>query len=153
MARYTKKFIEARFELAMRELGLATGPLYVDRKAQVGNHFIDHQPAYGGYQIRMMCSEGGGQSCPFGMERHSASEFVALLSGLIYAADTLNDQRRPYVAAVSALMDTARATAETCSLAQQHLKAPKGNIAGQLEEAHRRLEAAADLVTAKAKGE
>lgn len=89
--RYTKKFIEARFESAMKAIGLPTGETYIKGISgqyipNVGVYFIDHAPGYGGYRIAKM-HENGAESTPFGMDRKTASEFVALLTGILYAAD------------------------------------------------------------------
>jgi hypothetical protein len=87
--RYTRKFIEARFEIAMKAVGLPTGPSWIDGKAQIGICSIDYAAVYGGYTIRMIANAGGGESSPFGQERHKASEFVALLTGIIRASEII----------------------------------------------------------------
>lgn len=87
--RYTRKFIEARFEIAMKAVGLPTGKLYVEGKAQIGVCFVDYAPVYGGYEIRQIANEGGAQGQPFGSQRYKASEFVALLTGIIRASEII----------------------------------------------------------------
>lgn len=92
--RYSRKFIEARFSMAMDALGVPHGETWAGDeqgkcRANVGTYFIDHNSVYGGYQICMMFNEGGGRSCPFGMERHNAGAFVAMLTGIIESARIL----------------------------------------------------------------
>lgn len=90
--RYTKKFLQARFELAMNALRLDTGECYTRQpdgkfKANVGVHFVDYYPIGGGYRISVIANEGGAESHFGGMsERYSASEFKAYLDGIIAAA-------------------------------------------------------------------
>lgn len=96
--RYTRKFIQARFAMAMEALGVPHGPAYSPKPdggytANVGTYFVDHNSVYGGYQICRMANEAGGESLPFGMGRHSASEFVALLDGVINAASIMKEGR------------------------------------------------------------
>ena len=55
-------------------------------KAIVGVHFIDFNRIHGGYTIRRIANAQGRESSPFGMQRHNAAEFVALLDGIIGAA-------------------------------------------------------------------
>jgi hypothetical protein len=92
--RYTKKFIEARFAMAMDACGLPHGETYSKRddgttKANVGVYFIDN---YYGWQIRKMHNEGGAESHAFGSERRNAREFVALLTGIIETANLLKQR-------------------------------------------------------------
>lgn len=89
--RYTRKFIEARFAMAMDAIGAPHGDVYTrypdgSHKANVGVHFIDYAACYGGYTIAAIANEAGGENRPYGMERHSAAEFVALLDGIPGAA-------------------------------------------------------------------
>ena len=82
--RYSKKFLLARFELTMSALRLDTGATY--SKANVGVHFVDYAPHYGGYAIRVMFNEDGAEAFFAGLsERYSAAEFKALLDGLLAA--------------------------------------------------------------------
>ena len=92
--RYTKKFIEARFAMAMDAIGAPHGEAYTKQddgrfKANVGTHQLDHNSVYGGYVITKIVNEGGGESCPFGMNRHNAEGFIALLDGVLGAAEYL----------------------------------------------------------------
>ena len=92
--RYNRKFIEARFQMAMKAIGAPTGDTYTKQpdgsyKANVGVHFIDHIACYGGYTIACMASDGGAESRPFGHGRYKASEFVAMLDGIIGAASIM----------------------------------------------------------------
>ena len=90
--RYNKKFIQARFEIAMNAINVPFGETYVRKaddsgwQANVGVHFIDHNSSYGGYSINKIANVNGGESQPFGSRRYNASEFVALLDGIIGAA-------------------------------------------------------------------
>lgn len=89
--RYTRKFIEARFAAAMDAIGAAHGEAWLKQpdgrfKANVGTHQIDYNPVYGGYVITKMVNEGGGEQCPFGMDRRNAAGFVAMLNGILGAA-------------------------------------------------------------------
>ena len=87
--RYTKKFIEARFHMAMEALGVPHGEAWTDRKANVGTYMLDH---YYGWQITKMHNEGGAESTPFGSSRYTAREFVAQLDGIINAAHILKNR-------------------------------------------------------------
>lgn len=89
--RYTRKFIDARFAMAMDALGLPHGETWARQSdgrylANVGTYFIDQ---YNGYQIACMHNEGGAQSTPFGSTRYKAAEFVALLDGILGSARIL----------------------------------------------------------------
>ena len=88
MPRYihSRKFINARFKMAMDAIGSRTGDSWSNGKAIVGVHFIDFNRIHGGYTIRRIADAQGRETSPFGMQRHSASEFVALLDGIIAAA-------------------------------------------------------------------
>ncbi len=77
--RYDRKFINARFALAMDVLGVPHGAAYVDGKAQVGVYFLDFNSVYGGYRIAKIANEGGGESAPFGTNRLRAAEFATAL--------------------------------------------------------------------------
>jgi hypothetical protein len=89
--RYTRKFIEARFAMAMDAIGAAHGDTYTQQpdgkwKANVGTHHLDHNAVYGGYRIAAIVNDGGGEGTPFGEARNAATAFVALLDGIIGAA-------------------------------------------------------------------
>lgn len=88
--RYTRKFIDARFAMAMDAIGAPHGNAWIKAPngaytANVGAHQIDHNAVYGGYCIEKIVNEGGGSSRPFG-DRHNAAAFVALLDGILGAA-------------------------------------------------------------------
>lgn len=89
--RYTRKFIEARFAMAMDAIGAKHGASWIKQadgkfEANVGAHSIDHNAVYGGYVITVIVNKGGGENCPFGMGRHNAAGFVAMLDGILGAA-------------------------------------------------------------------
>ena len=97
MARISRKQVEARFELAMKLLGLPTGECWtrVDGKnvANVGVLFLDYAPGYGGYEIRKIANEGGAESSPFGYaNRRKATEFMAFLDGIVQAAHLMKNK-------------------------------------------------------------
>jgi hypothetical protein len=80
--------------MAMKAIGASCGPTYTKQadgtiKANVGVYFIDHAACYGGYTIARIANEQGGESRPFGMGRHNASAFVAMLDGILGAADIM----------------------------------------------------------------
>ena len=96
--RYTRKFIEARFAMAMDAIGAPHGETYTKQadgfyKANVGVHSIDHNSVYGGYCIEKIVNEGGGSSRPFG-DRHNAAGFIAMLDGILGAARYLKGDAR-----------------------------------------------------------
>jgi len=94
--RYNRKFIQARFEMAMDAIGAPHGATYTKTengyRANVGVHFIDHAACYGGYTIRRISNESGGESEVFGSNRHNASAFVALLDGILGAARIMGER-------------------------------------------------------------
>lgn len=95
--RYTKAFIKARFEMAMRDLGVPVGETYTKQpdgtyKANVGVYFLDHTPCYGGYRVHRIANEGGAESTPFGSERYNAREMIAMLNGVL-AASFINQHK------------------------------------------------------------
>jgi hypothetical protein len=92
--RITKKWLQKRFDLAMDVAGLPHGETYVNGKAQVGVHFIDHNSFYGGYTIRKIANEHGGESEVFGGMRYTAAEFNAHLTGIVYAARMIADKAK-----------------------------------------------------------
>lgn len=97
--RYTRKFIDARFAMAMDAIGAPHGATYTRQadgtlKANVGTHMIDHNGVYGGYVIGKIVNEGGGESRPFGDGRHGAEGFVALLDGILGAARYMREETR-----------------------------------------------------------
>jgi hypothetical protein len=85
--RYNRKFINARFAIAMEALGVPHGETWDDetKRCIPGVYAIDYASVYGGYTIRKIANEGGAESTPFGSQRYKASEFVALLDGIINA--------------------------------------------------------------------
>lgn len=92
--RYTRKFIEARFAMAMEAFGLPHGETWAKNndgtwKAKKGVYFVDYNP-YGGYMVCRMANEGGGQQTPFGSQRYPAAAFVALLNGVLGIAHIQN---------------------------------------------------------------
>lgn len=94
--RYTRKYIDARFARAMDAIGAPHGEAWTLQPdgtvtANVGTHFIDHNPIYGGYAIERIVNAGGGEQRPFG-DRHPAAEFVALLDGIIGAAQYMKEK-------------------------------------------------------------
>ena len=91
--RYNKRFIKARFEMAMEVLGVPHGKPYdKNGNAIVGVYFLDSAYIYGGYRIQRMSTPTGGESMPFGQERHSAREFSSLLDGIIYTVPIVRFQ-------------------------------------------------------------
>ncbi len=95
--RYNRKFIDARFAMAMEALGVPHGETWTKDangvyRANVGTYFIDYAACYGGYTICCMANEGGGQQCPFGLQRHSASEFAAILAAIMDTAYILKNK-------------------------------------------------------------
>jgi hypothetical protein len=88
MQRYTRKFIEARFHMAMEVLGVPHGDVWIKQddgsiRAAVGTYFLDYAPIYGGYCIRKVANEGGAESTPFGSMRYNASTFAAFLGAIM----------------------------------------------------------------------
>lgn len=84
--RYNKAFIRARFEFAMKDLGLNTR-VYDDDAGEIVSHYdIDHASCYGGYKIVYYTAQDRIESEPFGRERYNAREFVAHLNGIIGVA-------------------------------------------------------------------
>ena len=52
---------------------------------EAGGLFLDHQPIYGGWNVRQLDTEGGsGESCPFGLSRVSGTEMHELLRGILF---------------------------------------------------------------------
>lgn len=89
--RYTRAFVNARFELAMHELGCKTGDVWAKDEhghniANVGAYFLDYYAIGGGYRIERMNTKGGGITNPFGSQRYRAREFIALLDGILGCA-------------------------------------------------------------------
>jgi hypothetical protein len=88
--RITRKFLEARFAMAMQSIGAVHGGPYV--KTDTGYEpvanccFIDHNSVYGGYVIMQMAETGTGQSHPFGDERMGAQEFSRHLGTIMRTA-------------------------------------------------------------------
>lgn len=93
MARYTKAFINARFKLAAEAMGWDIGPAWEPRdpsdpasnvKARVGAVYLDHFPAYGGYDIAQIVNDGGAIRQINGWaNRMKAGELIAFLDGLV----------------------------------------------------------------------
>lgn len=97
--RYNRKFIEARFAMAMQAIGAPVGESWTKQddgshRANVGVHFLDYAPIYGGYRIVRLHNEGGAEATPFGSNRYAAAAFVALLDGIIGAARIVKEQGR-----------------------------------------------------------
>lgn len=92
--RYTKKFIKARFAMAMEVLGVPVAPVHGKngKPYPAGTYFLDSAWIYGGYRIQRMSNDTGGESMPFGQERHSAREFASLLDGIIYTVGIVRNQ-------------------------------------------------------------
>jgi hypothetical protein len=89
MARYSKKFIEARFSYWAEEAGLSTECWKrIDGRnvAQIGSVYLDHAPCYGGWCINQIMNEGGGCTnvTGFGV-RLTAAELIAFFDGSRWA--------------------------------------------------------------------
>lgn len=95
--RRNRKFIEARFAMAMDALGVSYGsaacwvldPATGKHRAVPGVYFLDYAAAYGGYQVRRIANEAGAESLPFGPERHGGTAILAQLDGIIGTAEML----------------------------------------------------------------
>lgn len=70
MSRISKSHVVGLFEHLVKALGGHIATSYND----VDGYQLDYNPVYGGYNIVQIANEGGGQSQPFGSERHGASE-------------------------------------------------------------------------------
>lgn len=95
--RYNRKFIDARFAMAMEALGVPHGETWTKQAdgkyhANIGVHFIDYTPVYGGYRIGCMMNKGGGEHAPFGHTRHNAATFVDILTAIIDTAHILKNK-------------------------------------------------------------
>jgi hypothetical protein len=85
--RITRKFLEARFAMAMQAVGAVHGEPYAKSLKPVANCcFIDHNSVYGGYVIMQMAETGTGQRHPFGDERMGAQEFSRHLGTIMRTA-------------------------------------------------------------------
>lgn len=85
-AQYTKKFVKARFERLLEDVG-NTGPVWTKDKngqlrARIGAWYLDHASIYGGYNINEIVNEGGGiQQVNGYCNRLSGKELVAWMDG------------------------------------------------------------------------
>lgn len=84
--RYTKKFIQARFERFCEATGQRPAKAYND----VGGLMLDH---YRGWNIVVIANEGGAQSHINGWcNRLTASELVAFMDGAMWAAKAIKTE-------------------------------------------------------------
>ena len=84
MDRYTRKDAERAFERLITAIGGRIAQSYND----VGAYRLDWNATYGGGNIELITSNGGGVRQPFGAQRHSAREFVQMVR---FAIDTLSE--------------------------------------------------------------
>jgi hypothetical protein len=84
--RYSRKFVEARFESVAKVVGWKTECYqktddgYV---AQIGAVCLDHNATYGGWSVEQIVTEGGGVRVLNGGKRMSHSELIAWLDGVL----------------------------------------------------------------------
>lgn len=88
--RYTRKFVQARFDSLAKALG-RNGPNWVTTKAgknvaQVDTWYLDYAAIYGGYEINKIVNEGGGITVING-QRMTAGEIIAWMDGVWYARE------------------------------------------------------------------
>jgi hypothetical protein len=109
MARILKKDIEKKFAHLIVLMNLPKGKIWTrdeatgTMKARVGAVLLDYAPMYGGYQMRQITNEGGGETIfpPSGMwsNRLPTREFAAFLDGMIAVLEmaTIPGQTLAYV--------------------------------------------------------
>jgi hypothetical protein len=91
--RYTKRDAEAAFARLTSAYGFKTGKLIEGTEPDgspawnTGVYFLDTD---GGYQVRQLSGNTGGQAQPFGSRRYTASEFVHMCG---FAIDALHQSR------------------------------------------------------------
>ena len=88
--RYSRKDAERAFDRLAYALGKQhTRWEQVDGRnvVNVGSWHLDCAPIYGGYVVNEICNEGGGITQPFGMLRHPAREFCALVNFALAAIE------------------------------------------------------------------
>jgi hypothetical protein len=86
MDKYTRKDAEAAFDRLIKAIGGRVATSYKD----VGAYRLDWNGTYGGGNIELIVSEGGGVSQPFGMQRRNAREFC---DSVRFAMDALEQAR------------------------------------------------------------
>lgn len=90
---YTRKFVKARFDTFCKAMGLSQECWAQDaegrhNKANIESVYLDHEPVYGGYNINVINSEGGGVRQLNGYcNRLNGKELVAFMDGAQWAAE------------------------------------------------------------------
>jgi hypothetical protein len=79
------KSIQKKLETLAPIMGWSTEPWLDNKRMRVGAVVIDNQPIYGGYCLRMITNEQGGQTNIGRGLRMSPKEFDAWLDGVAWA--------------------------------------------------------------------